>query len=318
MGSVRAVLTDEPSVTDYGVKVTVRILPEDGNTALPAGLLQRFYMSMAAPWTPARQHGTVYSPVSPCRHDVRRGDAGLFCRRRFSPGAQPGSVEVTDRGAGLLYLPARIASGTADLLGLLFPTDAAAFMRALLLGDTAELGADPAAAPALKATGTWHIVSVSGMNIVFLVGLLGVFLRNKRLLTAVAVPVIFVFMAVVGFTPSVTRAGIMQFFVLAAPLVKRESDAVTALSASLLVILLANPFAAAAAGLQLSFTATLGILLFTGRLFESADGRLAKSLIYRYDTLKKAFRFLLGGMATTLGALVLTIPVTALHFGTVS
>ena len=41
------------------------------------------------------------------------------------------------------------------------------------------------------------------------------------------------------------RACIMQIFLLAAPLLRRESDGLTSLSAALLVILLANPFAAA-------------------------------------------------------------------------
>lgn len=61
-----------------------------------------------------------------------------------------------------------------------------------------------------------------------------------------------------GLSPSVVRACVMQAFVLAAPLFKRDSDGLTSLGAALLVILLGNPFAAGSISLQLSFAATLG------------------------------------------------------------
>ena len=51
--------------------------------------------------------------------------------------------------------------------------------------------------------------------------------------------VLLFYMVMVGLTPSVVRACIMQIFLLAAPLLRRESDGLTSLSAALLVILLA-------------------------------------------------------------------------------
>ena len=52
--------------------------------------------------------------------------------------------------------------------------------------------------------------------------------------------VLLFYMVMVGLTPSVVRACIMQIFLLAAPRLRRESDGLTSLSAALLVILLAN------------------------------------------------------------------------------
>lgn len=49
------------------------------------------------------------------------------------------------------------------------------------------------------------------------------------------------YMLMVGLSPSVVRACVMQAFVLAAPLFKRDSDGLTSLGAALLVILLGNP-----------------------------------------------------------------------------
>jgi competence protein ComEC len=143
-------------------------------------------------------------------------------------------------------------------------------MKALIIGDTAQISANTILSGALSVTGTSHIISVSGMNVAFLMGVLGLLIKNKRLLAAYGIPIVLLFMAVVGFMPPVTRAGIMQLFLLAAPLFKREADPVTSLSAALLAILLINPFSVGNIGLQLSFTATLGILLFTGKLYDAA------------------------------------------------
>ena len=49
------------------------------------------------------------------------------------------------------------------------------------------------------------------------------------------------------------RACVMLSFLLFAPLFGRERDSLTAIFAALLLILLANPFAAASVSLQLSF-----------------------------------------------------------------
>ena len=50
----------------------------------------------------------------------------------------------------------------------------------------------------------------------------------------------------------------MQSMLLMAPVLRRENDAVTSLSAILALILLSNPYAAASISLQLSFGAMAG------------------------------------------------------------
>ena len=184
-------------------------------------------------------------------------------------------------------------------------------MRALLLGDTTGIAKDPMLSSSLQTTGTSHIVAVSGMNIAFLMGFLSLFIKKKRMLTAVGIPVILLFMAVVGFMPPVVRAGIMQIFLLIAPVFKRENDPVTSLSASLMLILLFNPYAAVSAGLQLSFAATLGILLFSERIFTALDALLRARLFDRVH-FSKPLRIIFGCFSTTIGALALTVPLTAL------
>ena len=58
------------------------------------------------------------------------------------------------------------------------------------------------------------------------------------------------------------RAALMQALLLCAPLMRREYDAPTALAAALLMLLVQDPWCIASAGLQLSFCAVAGLVLF--------------------------------------------------------
>ena len=69
-----------------------------------------------------------------------------------------------------------------------------------------------------------------------------------------------------------------MILVLLAPLSGRESDAITSLSFALLLILLANPYAAASISLQLSFAAMAGMLTLTPRIYDAFSERCRHSL----------------------------------------
>ncbi|MBQ3404257.1 MAG: ComEC/Rec2 family competence protein, partial [Oscillospiraceae bacterium] len=132
----------------------------------------------------------------------------------------------------------------------------------------------------------------------------------------ISIPVILLFMAMVGFSPSVTRAGIMQIILLAAELSRREADRITTLSFALLLLIIVNPFSAASASLQLSFAAVLGLILISQpvydwllKLFRAGKcGGLLKPLVY----------FLASSISASVGALAFTVPLSALYFGYVS
>lgn len=75
--------------------------------------------------------------------------------------------------------------------------------------------------------------------------------------------VLFFFMFVTGFTPSVVRACIMGIIALFAKVLYRKSDLITSISFSLILILLKNPYAIYDIGLQLSYLGTIrNYLLF--------------------------------------------------------
>ena len=91
-----------------------------------------------------------------------------------------GTVTVTEAARPFRYLPEEIRHAVTDKLGMIFPADTAAFMKALIIGDTAGISGDKVLSGALSATGTAHIISVSGMNVAFLMGVLGVLIKKQE------------------------------------------------------------------------------------------------------------------------------------------
>lgn len=122
----------------------------------------------------------------------------------------------------------------------------------------------------LDDAGLGHVLSVSGLHLSILSGLLLALCRRLRL---GGLPTLFfcgvgvgamVFAA--GFSTSVLRAGLMTLLYLAARTLGRRSDGFTSLAIAAVAVSLFYPPALGELGFQLSFCATLAILLLAGPL----------------------------------------------------
>ena len=249
--------------------------------------------------------------------DDNRIDA-LSARGAFLSAYISGSIEHLGTTGPLRFFPKKLAESLARKIDEIFPHNVSPFMQALLTGKRDELKRDSGLGAALSGSGIAHIVSISGMHISFLMGFLAIIVKNKRLFAITGIPILLLFMAMTGFTPSVTRAGLMQIFLICAPIFRRESDSITSLSAALLALLLLNPYSCASVGLQLSFSATLGIILFTPGLSSAAKDSFRDKKYYKKKIPRLLINFIVSSLATTAGALIFTLPLTALHFGYVS
>jgi len=157
------------------------------------------------------------------------------------------------------------------------------------------------------------LVAVSGMHVVLLTGLLVTLLGKSRRTTMIAIPMVFLFAIMTGASPSTLRAAMMQTMVLLAPLFRRESDKMTALGASLLIILLQNPLAISAVNLQLSFLAVVGMFGLTPRVYTYLDENFQAET----PSGKWAKKFVATSLATTLGATAFTTPILVFHMGVI-
>lgn len=229
---------------------------------------------------------------------------------------QQGTITVTGHGGAIKYLPIRISEAIKNKTEDIFRLDTAPFMQALLTGDKSRLYDNNLVYDSLSRSGISHVVSVSGMHLAFLMQFLSMLIKNGRLKAFLGIPTVIVFMAVMGFTPSVTRAGIMQLFLIAGSLLDREPDTLTSLSASLFLILLFNPYAAASISLQMSYSAVIGMMLLSPRINKYLFAKIKSKSFPK--PVSKLLYAVSATISSTLGAVVFTTPMSALYFGSVS
>jgi competence protein ComEC len=313
VASVSARVTDFPSEYDDYSTVSVK-LTEPGYPRLTCLVYSK-----------GASFGNILKPGDEIRVTLRfalpaaaenLGADKFTSRGIFLRAYQQGELEVTGVYAlRLLYFPKYLAYHVSRGVFGAFPGDVSALETALLTGDTVQLYKDTELNTAMSISGIMHVVSVSGMHVSFLVGLIGSLTRGRRRATAaIAIPLICVFIPMAGAGPAVIRAGIMQICVLTAPLLKRETDPLTTLLAVLAGLLIFNPMTCAGISLQLSFGAMAGIILVTGKISK----RMTDAVKTKNKALKYLLRIVISSLASTLGASVFTIPLVSVYFGYVS
>ena len=261
--------------------------------------------------------------------EVSPGDTitGTFRFRATTPGSSNPSAYYQGKGVFLLAyqrgetevqeaeaVPGWCSAAVlrARIKGILescFPEDVESFTRALLLGDSSGLAYETDTA--FKLSGIRHIIAVSGLHVSILYGLVSVVTGKKRFLTALlGLPVLVLFAAVAGFTPSVTRACIMVGLTMLAAVFQREYDPPTALAFACLVMLAGNPLTVTSVSFQLSAGCVAGILLFRKPIHGWLKGKFRKP--------GRVQGWFCTCVSVTLSAMSLTTPLSAYYFGTVS
>ncbi|MBR6771828.1 MAG: ComEC/Rec2 family competence protein [Clostridia bacterium] len=180
-------------------------------------------------------------------------------------------------------------------------------MKGLLFGDKSDF-TESFSLDASNA-GVSHVFAVSGMHLSFLVSAV-LLLSRRRTVRYFAIAVVLVFMAVTGFEPSVVRAGIMQISALFAWVRGRESESFGSMAFSLLVLLAFNPCSIGDIGLQFSFCAVAGILIWSEKLNSALFTLFGKLPSF---TARPA-RLVVPAVAVSLSATLFTVPCAVMYF----
>ena len=171
-----------------------------------------------------------------------------------------------------------------------------------------------------NATGTSHIIVISGSNISLVARLFALSfgqLLGKRRAYWLTLAGIALYVLLVGADAAVVRAGLMGGLYVTARHLGRLATAHVSLAASAVMLTFIEPLALWDAGFQLSFAATLSLILFSPPLEALVERGLAR-LVSSVKATAGILRFLNEALVATLAAQVLTLPVVAYHFGRLS
>jgi competence protein ComEC len=198
-----------------------------------------------------------------------------------------------------------------------FPDPEASLLAGILLGDDNGLPAN--LQQAFQDTGTTHIIAISGFNIAILAAVfMALFgrLLGRRKGAIVAVACIFVYTLLVGATASVLRAAIMGTLAIFARQVGRRQNGLNTLAATAGIMAVIDPLSLWDVGFQLSFAATLGLILYAQPFQDWFTNLLARRM--QAQAAERVARPVGEYILFTLAAQLTTLPVIAWHFGRIS
>lgn len=156
-------------------------------------------------------------------------------------------------------------------------------MKSMLLGDSSYL--DEITEKRFRDVGLAHVLAVSGLHIgiisLFLIYALSFIGLNRRLAILFTILIIWFYGYMIGYPASVLRASIMFSFLMLANLIYRRYDAVNLIFFAGFILLIFNPLRIFSVGFQLSFSATISLVLFTNRIHEvvfKGKGKIGQAL----------------------------------------
>lgn len=193
----------------------------------------------------------------------------------------------------------------------ILPEPHASFLAGLLLGE--KKGFSQQMKDALSATGTTHIVALSGYNIsiiaIALIALFNFFLVRRQVSFWLAVVFICFFVLMTGAAASVVRAAIMGILALLAKQVGRLYSIRNALVFAGAVMVCLNPkILVFDIGFQLSFLATLGLVYIAPLIEKKMLGEEQKGGLLGWKNI----------LIATLAAQLAVLPILILNFGKLS
>ena len=285
---------------------TVRMAAGDSASARPriglrvsaAGILQQF----PRPRNPGEFDYGRYLELN--------GVDGLL----FVPRSDSARIRTVQEARSWGAVVASLQHAIFGLFDDLHPHERASFLKGVVWGYRAEITDE--LRQTFVDTGTIHILAVSGSNVAFVVmalgASLGLFRVPHRWRGWVAAAALLAYMIVTGASASVVRATIMGLVVLAGQGMERRTDVYNSIAAAGVILLLWNTGNLFDVGFQLSFSAVLSLVCFSGplqRAMASASSRLAPSAMR--DGAIALF-------AVSLAAQIGTLPFTAYYFGRIS
>lgn len=311
-------VADDPRRNDDSQRLVFRVeaVALAGAVRPAEGLVQ-----VTLPPFPAYQYGQRLRIVGALSQPRAASRPGEFDYRAYL--AHRGIFVILNEAHAVDLLPG--AGGFAPLAALLafrehcrglilrtLPEPQAALAVGILLGIQASIPDELYAA--FSATGTSHILVVSGWNFTIVAGVLGAFAARTHLgrgpTLVLALVVMWIYALFTGASAAVLRAAAMASLAAVGRATERESEPWRLLFAGCALITLADPHALWDLGFQLSALATASLFAYA----KPVEAWLGARRPFRWGW----FAPLTEALTATLAAQVLTMPLILYQFGNLS
>lgn len=266
------------SFLDYGAGVTFEgILIKPGRARNPGGFDYRMYLA---------QKG-VGATLFAYPYAIRKGEEA--------------------KGNFLVRTGLNIRKRIVDVIEKSLPEQQAGLLNGMLIGYREGLSEEVRIA--FSDAGLMHIMAVSGANVAFMIAPISLLLKllgiRRKAANLMIMAFLALFVCVTGFEPSVLRAVFMACVVLVSALIYRDPDVFSSIAVSCIIMLTINPAMLFNIGFQLSYAATVGLVMLYPNISRMMKHRFIPKTVS-------------GVLGATLAAQAGVLPVTMIHFNRVS
>ncbi len=319
--TITGLVVDEPDVRDRFVNLRVEVdsIQVSGGTQLPMqGVVQvqTYRFPVINYGSRLRVTGILETPpegetFSYRTYLARQGIHSLMSLPNVT-------VLAENEGNPLYQAIFAFKSRAQATIAQLIPEPQAALLTGILLGN--DNGMPPELEEAFRLTGMTHIIAISGFNIAILVAILVRLAEpflSRRGSVVFALVGISLYTVLVGADASVVRAALMGgIYLIANRWLGRPNFAFASLFLAGFVMTVIRPFTLWDVGFQLSFAATLSLMLYADPLTQWVRRGLERWL--EREWVEKVMGVLSEAVILTIAAQILTLPLMIGYFGQLS
>lgn len=301
---------NKPLSIGDGIIITSRLLPPFYTGKTNINSTGKFYSTDKS--NPTSKSDTASSPNSNFDYNRWLRVHGIVARCYVAPCDWHIANVSLHRLSGLQRLSIRLSAFRERLLTKIRATgmsaDVYSIVSAMAFGDKRSLSSHQR--ESYSVAGASHVLALSGMHLSVVYMLLLMLLsRGKRhtyMQTAVLLAV-WAYVLMVGMPLSVVRSALMCTVFSITFMFSRIGQSLNTLGLSAVLILMLSPQSLWDVGFQLSFTAVLGILLFSSRI----SGIISAERLQRHRAMKWCWAM----FAVSLSAQILVFPLVLHYFG---
>lgn len=321
---VTGAVLSQPKQTDCCTRLKVRVDwlspadPEKPGSLPPEGRKVDGLVVVSAAYDPSIAYGDrvrVTGRLSTPSEDEEFSYKAYLARKGVFSVISYAVVQVVQTGGGnpLLAGIYRFQQAALAVVDRLYQPPESSFMAGVLLGDVSTM--PQTLVETFQKTGTAHILAVSGFNMTIVAGMFSLLftrLLGRRKGALVALLGIVLYTLLTGASASVLRAAIMGGLALLAGQLGRRQNGFNTLAFTATLMALLDPNVLWDVGFQLSFSATLGLVVYGDRFVQAFQVFLQRWL--PANTAQRATALAGDYVLLTLAAQVTSLPVILFHY----